>query len=95
MKMILSLIITSTISTKYVSQDYEFMKISNKQWLLNDHNRPLEADTIIIQSSTQSQNDGLNILFVLPHNKGILAFSNITTELIPFENACVWYVHFS
>jgi hypothetical protein len=55
-----------------------------------DHNRPLEADTIIIQ--TQSQYDGLNILFVLPHNKGILTFPNLTAELILFVNACL--VHF-
>lgn len=39
--------------------------------------------------TTQFQYDDLNILFVLPHNKGILTFSNLSSELIPFENACL------
>lgn len=37
--------------------------------------------------TTQSRYDDLNILFVLPHNKGILTFSNLSVELIPFESA--------
>lgn len=34
----------------------------------------------------QSESDSLNISFLLPHNKGILTFSNLGGELIPFGN---------